>query len=121
MKVSNDLTTFLFEFYNYARHVADEDTFGDKRREIAVLVQQINTRGFKTLFSSAAKGKKRSQPREGHDDTDGGAGHCSGKHARQTAMEDALRESGYEVQNENFDEFEPLVEVYSEISHLLRS
>ena len=121
MKLPNHLTTFLFEFYNYARHVKDNDTLGDKKQEIAKLVRNIDAQKYKSLCTSAPKSKESSlSEREDSDDTDDETDRSSSNHVR-TSIEAALREAGFKVIPQYFDNFEPLVEVGADVLCLLRS
>ena len=72
MTRSNDLVTFLFEFYNYVKLVKDDRTLDDKKSEIAKLVEDIDAQKLSSLYSRASKNKKRSRRGEGHGDTNDG-------------------------------------------------
>ena len=121
MKLPNHLTTFLFEFYNYARHVKDNDTLGDKKQEIAKLAQNIDAQKYKSLCTDAPKSKETSLSEIGAgDDTDDETDRRSSNHVR-TSIQAALREAGFKVIPQYFDDFEPLVEVGADVLCLLRS
>ena len=120
MTRSNDLVTFLFEFYNYVKLVKDDRTLDDKKSEIAKLVEDIDAQKLSSLYSRASKNKKRSRRGEGHGDTNDGADRSSSKHIR-TVMTGVLRESGFKLRDQYIGGFEPLVEVSAQASQLFCS
>ena len=88
---------------------------GEAFDEIAKLARKIDALGYRSLHTDLNKGTERSQSGEDHDGTDDGADRSSSNHVR-TAMEAALRESGFEVLDHHEMEFQPLVKVIAEVT-----
>lgn len=120
MNDASQLTTFLYEFYNYARHVKDDNTVVDLTEAIADLVEAIKKAKFVSLYSKKRTYSNADLGNAGLGDAGLGntsRGQIEGSSTR-AAITDALQESHFQVQY--FDEeFEPLHEVNIETTVLI--
>ncbi|KAL5480152.1 hypothetical protein ACEPAI_1422 [Sanghuangporus weigelae] len=106
MNNASEFLSFLFEFYNYARHVKDDNKLDDDKEAIAALGQRINEKYTQKLLSKRGYLPKTSQNRTDQDTK------RSSDVDRRAAMVVALITSNYVIHYQYFsDEFEPLVKL----------
>ncbi|KAL5512302.1 hypothetical protein ACEPAG_3294 [Sanghuangporus baumii] len=106
MNSTSEFLSFLFEFYNYARHVKDDIRLCDNKEIIAALGQSINVEYTQNLHTKSRPLLEASQD-ETHQGTkrSSDTGNC-------VVMMDALETSNYAVHEQYFDdEYEPLVKL----------
>ena len=126
MREIRDLVTFLFEFYNYVRHVGDANKLGNKETKIKSLTDRIKAVYTESLGTPGKQGRKRPRSGLGQDGANPSPGHGS-THAQLSAMIDALQKARYQVQvfaeeMQDAEEYEPLVKVsIRRIRHSMRT
>ncbi|KAL5480150.1 hypothetical protein ACEPAI_1420 [Sanghuangporus weigelae] len=106
MNTASEFSSFLFEFYNYARHVEDDIRLCDNKEIIAALGQSINVEYTQNLHTKSRPLLEASQD-ETHQGTkrSSDTGNC-------VVMMDALEKSNYAVHEQYFDdEYEPFVKL----------
>ncbi|KAL5527000.1 hypothetical protein ACEPAF_8729 [Sanghuangporus sanghuang] len=99
-----DLTTFLFEFYNYAKHT-EECNVGKRSADILAMDEVAKKAGMKRLYNKrndgnqAPKGVKR--PRTGEDRED--QEQRNDQDREREGIVDALQKANFRVQSINYD------------------
>jgi hypothetical protein len=108
-----DLTAFLYEFYNYARHVKDQDPICSKT-DIKDLAKSIEGKYDDSLYTKPWQSKKRSRSKADRADENRGPSRSSPtKKTQRAAIVDALQELHCQVYQDwsNSEEFEPFDKV----------
>ena len=94
--------TFLFEFYNYARHVQNNCRVGEQSDAIKALNEAVDEAGLSTLNSMKSSSNPEYRGTKQKAGGDGDQGRINDRNKEREQMEDALQKAGFKVQNTNY-------------------